>query len=238
MGCDMHAFFETRRDGKWELTFPRRPSEWWYEELIFDKVGDGSAITIFGPPTDEEIAEYHRRNLHVSEPAEGVLADKVKNHLLSLPMEEVIEKYGGEPSFYWSYYPPEISKDWGPDIERRDYDFFLTICRESVEYRFANNSGHVEELNVWSARGVPDDVCAEIQKEIADYGVDGHSHSWLMVSEILAEERCKGCRQTVDPTPSKPFVTHEPPTAYAQYDWLKTHISDPENTRMVFFFDN
>lgn len=73
-------------------------------------------------------------------------------------------------------------------------------------------------------KGLPEDACDEVKKESEEYGVDGHSHSFLGLKDLLA------------------------------YDWdrlgffgvfdsdvllrLKSLGSDYENTRIVFFFDN
>lgn len=35
-------------------------------------------------------------------------------------------------------------------------------------------------------RGVPDDCCTEYREASEAYGIDGHSHSWLTIAEIMA----------------------------------------------------
>lgn len=71
-------------------------------------------------------------------------------------------------------------------------------------------------------RGKPTDCSPEVKSFIEAYGGDGHSHSWLMVDELLKRID----RNQVDVGADIPIK------------WLRKHISNPANTRMVFYFDN
>jgi hypothetical protein len=230
MGCDIHPMFETRQpDGTWKLTFPATPAPWWYEQIVLDHIEDGNAITVFGPPTEEEIEEKRRETNRsgVSDETliDYVLEKKLVAHLKSLTLEEIIEKYSHCPDFAWEFFPTSVCDKYGyPDINSRSYSWFAAVSPESVRHRFERRSNadqaHFEELAVFETRGIPDDCCSEIASDIKRYGSDGHSHSWLMVSEILSDPRMD----------RDDFAGH--------MGWLKKHIADPDNTRMVFYFDN
>lgn len=212
MGCDIHVYFETKNElGKWVPTFGARPGKYWSEELVYDKVDDGSAITIFGPPTDEELAVD-----------DDILRRKLEEYFNTLSESEIIQKYGAEPSFQWEFFLPEHENEWGyPDIGSRNYHWFYHLCHESVSHRFSDD--FVSIPGGLKQRDLPDDVCPEIRNECDRMEGDAHSHSWVMCSEIL-----------------------ENPALHTDYDnqplkhaaWIRTHIKQPEITRMVFFFDN
>lgn len=228
IGCDVHPFFETRdADGRWGLTFPRRPDEYWFEELLYEKVEDGSAVTIFGPPTDEEIAAaLQDKQLTRDAAIEHVLVEKLRAHFLGMTDEDIVERYSNEPSFVWEYFPAEACNNFGSAaITSRNYHWFAKICGPSVESRFIPEAEEFfKDLSPMPERGIPDDLTPEVAGEFERYSGDGHSHSWLMVSEILADENFRTM-----PNDGRNFP---------QYDWLRDFIPDPENTRMVFFFDN
>lgn len=81
-------------------------------------------------------------------------------------------------------------------------------------------------------RGLPDDVSGAVRVEFDDLGADGHSHSWLLASEILdAAAR-----------PDRPQWVGE------FVDWLEALLADERTmlggwrkkdvVRLVFAFDN
>lgn len=221
MGCDIHPYFETRQpNGTWALTFKARPSKWWAESIIENKVDNGSAITVFGPPTEEEI-EARRKDWRFGEPTDerivaDILTTKVEEYVKNTPEDQIIERYGHEPGFDWDFYPPEVCERYGEDfftplIRNRNYEWFGALSSGLSQYRGGRPVFQLDD------RGTPDDCCREIAAEVERYGCDGHSHGWFMVSEILDAKE----------------LAH-----FAQYKWLEKYISDPDNTRMVFFFDN
>lgn len=70
-------------------------------------------------------------------------------------------------------------------------------------------------------RGVPDDASPEYLKRVDDYGSDGHSHSWFLLSELLAHKWSHDHRYFVNTT----------------LTFMKRG-GDPTKIRAVFFFDN
>jgi hypothetical protein len=199
MGCDIHEYFETRQpDGRWLTTFTPMPNRWWYEDVVDDKIDDGSAQTIFGEPDETKarvLVEEYLKGLDISTP-EGAQA--------------VIERYSHHPRFSFEFRYPDGAFDpkWGSaPIGDRNYEWFGAIADGIRGYNGA-----------FPIRGVPDDCCREIASEMKRWQGDGHSHSWLMLREIFDE-------------PSLQKFTH-------QMNWLRSYVPDPDNTRMVFFFDN
>lgn len=77
-------------------------------------------------------------------------------------------------------------------------------------------------------RGIPDGVNEWIKKYIDKYGVDGHSHSWYTLEELLDV--------------NWEFYTKNDYENVSQFlkviEYLKTIDSDPKNVRIIFFFDS
>jgi hypothetical protein len=72
----------------------------------------------------------------------------------------------------------------------------------------------------WEPRGVPPDVSVETADYIESWNADGHTHSWQMLSELLAEPGMK-----------------EFEAYYAAFEEIASKV-DPTCTRLVYFFDN
>ncbi|RYE96429.1 MAG: hypothetical protein EOO77_40975 [Oxalobacteraceae bacterium] len=67
-------------------------------------------------------------------------------------------------------------------------------------------------------RGIPDDLSPAVRGEYERWEGDAHSHTWFLCSEMLAD----------------PTLNH-----FRQVDvFVRKYIDDPENTRVVMFFDN
>lgn len=114
------------------------------------------------------------------------------------------------PESWYKGYPilhPE--ETWArPEIRVRHYYWFAKL---------AGVCDYDDNDRIWEPRGWPDDV-TETNKAIYEYwGVDGHTPSWQMVSEL---------------------INHPHLQDFEQVEWLKKFIEDPENTRMLYFFDN
>lgn len=78
--------------------------------------------------------------------------------------------------------------------------------------------------NLFGDRGIPPDASALVRGQRAEWGSNGHSHSWATATELLA----------VDWTPHlDPWETSD----WAQFlAWLGAN--DPDTLRVVFWFDN
>ena len=89
-------------------------------------------------------------------------------------------------------------------------------------------------------RGLPEDISEDVKSESEEYwSGDGHSHSWVSLKELLdfdyektfEDRRCEGDGEVVS---FKKFLGEQ---FFAQIEILKT-LGDPEDVRIVFFFDN
>jgi hypothetical protein len=192
MGCDIHVNFETRdANGEWSLTFKRVPDkDYWWEEILEAKIEDGSGAVMTGS----------------NDPA--VQGNFLEDHFKSLTEEQVVERYGDHPAMTWDQNMPSLdtTREYSyPEIHHRDYDFFEKI-----------GGVRGDRALFPIQKGIPEDSCREIKDDVRQWSGDGHSHSWLMVSEMIGHPALDGIK----------------------VQWMKTFIADPENTRMVFFFDN
>ena len=93
----------------------------------------------------------------------------------------------------------------------RDYRLFSHL---------AGVRGSLQEA-LSAPRGIPQDVSAFVRARSDEYGVDGHSHSWLGLDELLSCEYIVG--------------TYFRNLAYM---WLLEPGGDKELVRVVFWFDN
>lgn len=192
VGCDIHPMFETRVDGKWVPTWKPTPDpEYWYESIAEKKIDNGAAeIMIPFEPEDDSMARYK----------------KVCAYFEAFSLEEAEEKYGADPLMLWDFNLP--GKDYEDRFRVRDYSFFGWVAK-GVRADYPDS---------FQQRGIPDDLSPEVARETEKMGDDGHSHSWLMVSEMLA-------------APGLSRFPH-------QKKWLEKNIEHPNETRVVFYFDN
>jgi hypothetical protein len=75
-----------------------------------------------------------------------------------------------------------------------------------------------------SVRGVPGDASDFFKARVYDFGGDGHSHSWLTLRELQEYSRWDDCE-------CSHFVEYIMPA-------LAKLAPNPDNVRIVFFFDN
>jgi hypothetical protein len=192
VGCDIHTYFETLIDGKWVPTWKPTPNvEYWYELIVEKKLDNGAADLAFTfEPEDNSMARYK----------------KVSAYFEAMSIEEAEAKYGHDPLMQWDFNLP--GTEYTERFRVRDYGFFGWAAK-------GVRSDHPDSFE---QRGIPDDASPEVAREIETMGDDGHSHSWLMVDEMLAN----------------PGVQRFP----QQHKWLLKNIENPEKTRLVFFFDN
>lgn len=101
-------------------------------------------------------------------------------------------------------------------------------------------------------RGLPDDVSEEVRELVDVWGMDGHSHSWLSVAELLDfryDERVEDRRVTVQTGPNSwDGGATAAPGGGALTTWREalgtkyfedlSRLSDEGAERVVFWFDN
>jgi len=82
---------------------------------------------------------------------------------------------------------------WGPGftVEKepmytgRNYGLFSILANVRNGYGFAGVDTGDGYVPICDPRGLPDDVCSEVNTASDEYGCDGHSHSWQTVEELL-----------------------------------------------------
>lgn len=81
-------------------------------------------------------------------------------------------------------------------------------------------------------RGIPADVSESVKLHISDWEGDGHSHSWMSLREATPIFRGSSYERFSDPE----WIKDE---ESAIYHFFGSRASrDPDNHRIVFFFDN
>lgn len=68
----------------------------------------------------------------------------------------------------------------------RNYSLFAMLADVRNGVGFAGSDTGVPVTPIDKPRGLPDDVSPAIRKESDDWGVDGHSHSFFTLAELLA----------------------------------------------------
>ena len=130
------------------------------------------------------------------------------------------ERYGTRVDWYGTIMVSQLSIPKLNDGEaisnvfytRRDYMLFAALAG-------VRNSWGI--ILVASPRGLPVDVCDEVRVEAARYGLDGHSHSWLAVDELLEYK-----------------WTNSPQINYFTDTTLPLLQAMGEQVRIVFWFDS
>lgn len=115
---------------------------------------------------------------------------------------------------HWWYH----STAWFPD---RNYEFFEIL---------AGVRGRGRDIPpIAKPRGVPPDASGGFMDFVERYRGDGHSHSYLLLSEVLAYAwKEKTGKEAVDYF--GPYL--------ALFIALAEKAGGPDNLRLVFFFDN
>ena len=139
--------------------------------------------------------------------------------------------------------------DWGRDsgpFEARSYGVYGWLAG----VRNYSAVGPVEE-----PRGFPDDASVTVREDFEEWGWDGHTPSWFLVSELLAVDYAAAVNdrrvtRQLAPNHWDGGVTGEPEEGEIQplREFLGPHfmnhldalaaLGDPAKTRVVFWFDN
>ena len=86
------------------------------------------------------------------------------------------------------------------------------------------------ELIVEADRGLPEDVCDEIREEADGWDMDGHSYNYIYLKEIIESSYYKQTDEELDEYGLIPFFRH------TVNELMR--LGDPEEIRIVFWFDN
>lgn len=105
---------------------------------------------------------------------------------------ELWEKISGFKSDYYQegheYFGKDEFKSADSPIDGRNYDLFALLADVRNGRGFAGCITGDPIVPISQPKGLPVDVSEEIKKESAEWGIDGHSHSWLTVKEISGYE--------------------------------------------------
>jgi len=132
-----------------------------------------------------------------------------------------IDKYTPNPEFGKYHDEKEFVIDHADRIytKGRNYNLFCALAGVRG-FHFYGEPSIISE-----PKGLPEDCCTEIKTESDNYGADGHSHSWNTLKE-LEDFDWSGYGETVVEFKKEVFPK------------LKEASADPENVRIVYFFDN
>jgi len=109
------------------------------------------------------------------EGAEWVRAEAIEPNPYHSP--ERVTEYPDDP-----WYAATRRACW---YDGRNYNLFSVLANVRNGYGFAGCDTGDPLPVIHDPRGLPDDVTDEVAKESEDIGVDGHSHSWATVAELL-----------------------------------------------------
>ena len=171
MGCDIHPYIEIREAGKWRpMTAPERlaalPEPWLVERYREQAAQARAGAAVVGNWREPRfaIAAYER---HLKEWAEGVEQD-----------------YDAEKDATGEY-PYIKCKMLGPDLDR-NYDLFSMLADVRNGHGFAGCETGEGFEPLADPRGIPEDASPAMRAKAAEYGADGHSHSWATLAELQA----------------------------------------------------
>ena len=208
MGCDVHMYVERKNSNN---------GRWEKIGDVFTKDYEIDHIKkiierYFGLTKDETnsiVLNYYK----------GV---KPKNKLESY-IHDYIKKYTtDDPDFFW----------WGDDSKfpspytdqpyiGRNYNLFGALAGVRHSY-----------MDVISGlKGLPNDVSDEICRISDDWGLNAHSHNYLTVKELIDSNYYKMTDKDLDDVGVGTYFFREVINSLLE-------LGDPENIRVVFWFDN
>lgn len=95
MGSDIHLLFEERdRQGRWTTLFEPRPdAKYWFDQIIEEKMSNGSAALMFSENGRMDTEEERRK-----------VYDRTEDYFKSMTLDEAERQYGSHPQFCWDWY--------------------------------------------------------------------------------------------------------------------------------------
>lgn len=121
-----------------------------------------------------------------------------------------------------------------PIYRGRNYDLFAVLANVRNGYGFAGRPTGEGFNPISHPKGTPKDVSDEVRSKIEDMDSDGHSHSWLTVKELLDFD---WAQKTMAYGSSDTYAAHCGKFFTESIPKLQS-LGDPEDVRIVFFFDN
>ena len=139
-------------------------------------------------------------------------------------MRVEVRKGPGQP---WEMIEPKTPSDLEDErVHLRDYDLcekaphIITNRWYELFAKLAGVRNYDECIPISKPRGVPVDASKDWQYEVSFWGLDGHSHSWLTLRELQESD------------------IHTFPTIQEGFLDALARRGEPDNVRIVFFFDN
>ena len=80
---------------------------------------------------------------------------------------------------------PGLKIEAGPMYHGRNYRLFAMLAdvRNGRGFAGVDTGNRINPIH--PPRGLPEDVCPEVKAASKNYGIDGHSHSWATVAELM-----------------------------------------------------
>lgn len=209
MGCDIHMFAEKRnpKTGNWEkigrqFIEPNRVG------MIVDYMSKWYGLT------DGEAFKIVKKYYQGYE-----ASDKLEEKIY----KDIEKRVSDDPNFNWW---DDTSKLPDPRIDQpyvgRNYILFGALAGVR-EYNM--------EIISDFAKGLPVDVSTEVCGILDSWGIDGHSHSYLTVKELIDSKYYKMSEKELNDIGMGSFFFK------SVVDTL-LNMGDPEDVRIVFWFDN
>jgi len=145
--------------------------------------------------------------------------------------KHVVGKYedGERKLSYDAYFKDPLHVD-------RNYNLFAVLADVRNGRGFAGVYTGEEFKPISPPRGLPDDVSPEVRNESDEWGVDGHSHSWLTLAELLAfdYEQTRSSSGVVDLEEFKVFTEKGKPNEWSG-DVIGRNVVHASNTEMLAY---
>lgn len=234
MGTDWHPYLETKQaDGYWAPTWKPIPHpEWWYEDLLDRKLDDGSFALMWPkvpeslPTTTSTIGNVSFVTEQTTDADDDVLWKVARNYYRNMPMGEVVETIQAS-DMVWMWREHTDIKAWEEANElirlnQKVPDRWDSYGRDRLSARDYDwfvlfGLRTTDKESVFDINGVPEDASPIVRRIYTRMKGDAHTPGHILVSDLF---KMKGL------------------SSYRQTKWLKRNITDPENTRLIFWFDN
>jgi len=146
----------------------------------------------------------------------------------------------------------EVKKDGHWDLNKKKVfkNSFIAIepnikyIAYPFDYRHYGMFGFLADVRNYSStpviaepRGVPDDISSEVSAEYDDWWGDAHSASWFTAKELLDYNYNVDFIDTRDGNTKENLKEFLGTEYFEDLEALKK-LGDPENVRVVFWFDN
>lgn len=113
----------------------------------------------------------------------------------------------------------------------RDYRLFAMLAD-------VRNDGSITPIAP-TERGVPADASVEYLRLVEQWGVDGHSHTWVTMEEVFDQTWHRRTFKGDSYTPEgATYLSVVERFVALCWDVLMEHRVTPQNLRLVMFFDN